>query len=126
DEFQTNNSEASACWVVRLRNAGTPDGTSASGSGTNVDPPSHSPSGGEGNYVLIVAVAWDGGNPVDVSGFPAGYGNRIRIPRTDAGDTVSLAGCLRKANVTTEDPGAFASTNETWSVCTVAVPYAAP
>ena len=111
-------------WVcIRYFSAGAPTWTTASGSSTNANAPSHQPA--DGNYTFVCAAGWDNGTASALTSFPAQYGNRLTVPPNDI-DGVLLAVCERNVAIAGagENPAAFASTNEQWCAATLSVPAA--
>lgn len=130
---------ANAKWVamcIRItgHNASTPiaaNATPATGSGTNPDPPSATPSGSN-DYLAIAATIQEGKNDnrfTDTT--PSGYTERADIGTAGGGAaTGHIGGAMntRAYTGTTEDPGAYTSaTNDGWVALTVIVaPAPAP
>lgn len=113
------------CFVcMRIVNAGTPESTSTNSSGTNADPPLHTPSGGSAKYLWVAAAAFDANAVLDVTAGPGGYSSLINQPQL-SGAGVRLAVANFKSESSSENPGTFTSTTEQWVAFTVSVPYSA-
>jgi hypothetical protein len=92
--------------------------------GTAPRPPSHTPDGGEKNYLWFAARVGDGGGAVNA--YPAGYSNGAMQQGGAASGTTGTA--ERLLAVETEHPGAFTWASGVWGVeWTVAIwPFEEP
>ena len=97
----------------------------ASATTADPDPPSHTPSGGEGDYVIQPIFAMEGLGQMHLNAFPTGYTGRNFFPARDA-NSPRLAFCHAKLNGTTFNPPAWdaeANTTREHVVATVSIPY---
>lgn len=122
----TSSSEQTAHTVLRIKDGGTPTGTSASGTSGSANPPSHN-TGASGDYLWIVGSAVDGTLTVFVgqTAAPATYGDLMLAHAEDTGGISHAVADLQKT-IQTEDPGTFTHASQEWSAWTIAVPYSAP
>lgn len=118
----TTDSEEGTWVVERYRNAGIPTATTADGSSTNADPPSHD-GGRTAPHRWVAFVAHDYGAGPTTTAPPTGYDTLLRTPgRSNGAASATLAHKVSTAQI--ENPGAFTSEDEQWVAITVAIPYA--
>lgn len=122
--YNTSASESTCYFCMRVANAGTPEAaTAASGSSTNADPPSITPSASK-KWMFIATAGWDS-TPLTLTGFPANYGTALSIPAFGANTDSSMGLCIRYLETgAAENPGTFTSGTEQWVTNTIAVPPA--
>lgn len=94
----------------------------ASGSGTNANPPALAPPHGSYSYVWIVGMAGGEGSDTAPSAAPSGFSNLVT---QGTGSTLNSHSGLGTADATLEsgnfDPPSFTSPSASWSAVTVAV-----
>lgn len=114
-------SEQTSAVIYCLNDAGTPTGTSANGSSTNPNPPSHN-AGSSQAYLWIATHSSDAQVVSTVA--PSSYASLITIQGlTATGASTSTA--QRQNTTQTEDPGTFTAASEQWVSWTIAIPPAA-
>jgi hypothetical protein len=119
----TSVAEQSSHMALRLTNAAAITGSSANGSSTNSNPPSHTPSGGSNDYLWLATRSGDSTTVATVA--PANFSNL----QTLAGVGTSSASTNTAERLFTGsvlDPGTFTSATEQWVSWTIAVAPAAP
>lgn len=100
---------------------GAPEWTTATGSSTSADPPSHTPSGGSAAYVWQAIAAMDANTNAHFTAFPAGYGSADEIPAGTTG-AAGLAQGEKFATAASDNPGAFTLGSEQWCAATLSIP----
>lgn len=117
--YTTTASEQIGSIVLVIRGyTGTPSCTSANGSSTDADPPSHD-AGASHKHLWIAAAVWDEGDFASLEK-PSGYGDFVYTVNGFAGGAgVALA--TKFATSQTEDPAVFTSPTEQWAAFTIAV-----
>ena len=119
----SSHSETSAHISYRITGAEDPTtqapeaSTGATGSSTNPDPDSLTPTGGAKDYLWIAIVSQDGAF-TKITAYPTNYTDGEY--KYDAGACVGLA--RRELNASSENPGTFTTSNDdNWVACTIAV-----
>lgn len=104
-----------------------PEATTASGDGTNANPPSLTPSWGSAD-TLWIAVAGNSATG-DTTGFtaaPTNYGSLQSYGTSSGGSTCNIATATRQLAASSDDPGTFTpSSNRFWTSATIGVKPAA-
>lgn len=118
---ETSAAESCTIQVWRIANGGVPEmTTTAGGTSTNPNPPSHVPSTGDAKY-LWIALACVDGNGVAPSAAPSGYESWIATPPWHA-QGVQLLCAEKFAETDEEDPGVYTQGSAPWCAATVSVP----
>ena len=117
-ELDTSLSEAGSAIAYRISGASALDFSSASGTGSPPNPPSHTPSGGSDNYLWMATSSTKRG---DVTGAPTNYSNLIATDVVGNGGETATA--TRELEATSDDPGTFTiAANRDWVAFTIAIP----
>lgn len=122
----TSNNQQSTHICFRITgvmiNATDFSGTSATGSSTNANPPSHTPPNGTQNYLVIATHSSDA--QVVASAAPSGYGNLTTQTATGSNGASTSVADRTAASISSEDPGVFTTANEQWVAWTLMIgPY---
>ena len=118
-ELDTTHMEKSTAHAYRISGASTLDLTSAKANSSNADPPNHTPSGGELNYLWLAASCNDGAG-IEASAAPSSYTDLIVA--STAASAVSTA--RRELTASSENPGTFTTAADDWVAFTIAIPPA--
>jgi hypothetical protein len=94
-------------------------GTPSANNGTNPNPPALTPSWGAADDLWIVPLAARGGGTIsaDPASYTNGFGSSTGTGTTDA----QTRSARRNLNATSDDPGTFTMTSESYVVSTIAV-----
>jgi len=110
--------EQGSAVVYRMTGAAAVAAASTTGSSTNADPPNLGISGAAQDALWIAACVHDGA--MTASAAPASYTNLTTIA-AGSGGNASINSAERQVNGTSENPGAFTTTNAAWIGLTFAV-----
>jgi hypothetical protein len=94
--------------------------TTATGTASNPDPPSLSPSWGSAKTLWIAAAGRDAGGASDFSASPANYSGLIQNGGSGSANHSATASAYREFQGASENPGTFTS-NSDWAANTVAI-----
>lgn len=102
---------------------GPPEAATATGTSSNPNAPSLSPSWGRHDNLWIAATGIVNSSVIPQSA-PSGYSDLLQQVSNFFGnqDTPRIASAVREAEADTEDPGPFGATAGTWTAATVAIP----
>jgi len=114
----TSAAEQSSHITFRLTNAADLTGTSANGSSTNSNPPSHTPAAGSDDYYWIATRSGD--STVVATAAPANFSNLQTLAGVGT-SSASTNTAERLFTGTSLDPGTFTSATEQWVSWTLAV-----
>jgi len=103
--------------VINAHRSAAPENTVSNGTSTNADPPELTPTWGS-RKTLWFAVAGINGAQV-ASAYPTNYDDNQYAD--EVGISVSYASASRELAATSDNPGAFTTTNQAWAASTVAV-----
>lgn len=94
------------------------DGTSANGSSTNSNPPSHTPANGSQDYLWIATRSGD--STVVATAAPSGYSN-LQTQNAAGTGGASTNTAEKSSTASSEDPATFTSASEQWVSYTLAI-----
>lgn len=114
----TSAAEQSSHISTRWQDASSVTGSSANGSSTNSNPPSHTPGGGSLNYAWMATRAGD--STVVATVAPANFNNLTTLAAAGTNGASSNT-AERLFNGSVLDPGTFTSGNEQWASWTLAI-----
>lgn len=116
----TDASEENSHCVLLIKNAsGLVSGTSTTGTSTNANPPSHTPTASR-KFLWIATAAIDNNSSMNISAAPSSYSDHITTPgRVTTG--ANLVSADRFLEASSENPGAFTSSSEEWVAWTLSV-----
>jgi hypothetical protein len=94
--------------------------TQATGTSTNPDPPSLTPTGGSADYLFIAA--FGSAAPRTVSVYPTNYTNGQNTTVGSGGPAASIGSAERQLTAASDDPGTFTiNNNVAWKASTVVI-----
>lgn len=114
----TSAAEQSSHIALRITGASSVQGASATGSSTNSNPPSLTPSGGAMDYLWVATRSGD--STTVSSSPPSGYNNPQGLPGIGT-SSASTNTAEKLANLSSDDPGTFTTGTEQWVSFTLAV-----
>ncbi len=121
--LSTTNTQRSSHVTYRIRGATGISGSSSENSGTNSDPPAHSPA--EPGFLWIATRSGD--NQTVATAAPANYIGMLTVPGGHAeGASTNTAFRIIDPAAASENPGAFTSASEQWVCWTLAILGPAP
>ena len=121
----TSGSTVYAAVAYRISNGQSVEAGSASGTSTNPDPPSLSPTWGAAKTLWFAAaesIPTSPGGTNQISAFPSGYTNTQNIIGSDGTFSQRLGTCENQIEAATENPGTFTlNSSRPWMAVTIAV-----